>query len=137
MTKTSDAIWDEVTTQAVEESGAPYRSPPEKVSEQNPSGIQPSEFKVLILQDEVEKITKGGIHIPDEAHERDQYAAMTGVIIAVSPLAFTYENWPEGARKPSVGDRVVFAKYAGAVCKGKDGVEYRLVNDRDICAVMT
>jgi chaperonin GroES len=128
----SKAIWDEVTTKAVEESEAPYRSSPE-----NLSGIQPSEFKVLILQDKVEQKSAGGIIIPDEAHERDQYAAMTGVIIAVSPLAFTYEHWPEGARKPSVGDHVVFAKYAGATVKGRDGVEYRLVNDRDICAVMT
>lgn len=100
------------------------------------SGIQPTEFKVLILQDKIDNKV-GSIIIPDEAHERDQYAAMTGVIIAASPLAFTYEHWPEGAQRPSVGDRVVFAKYAGATVKGKDGVEYRLVNDRDVGAILT
>ena len=102
----------------------------------NPSGIAPTEFKVLVEPKKVEEKTKGGIIIPDEKLERDQYAAMEGVIIAASPLAFTYENWPDGARKPQVGDRVIFAKYSGAKVTGKDGVEYRLIADKDIGAVL-
>ena len=122
--------WLSATEQAVAEAEAPYQP-------RHPSGIEPTEFKALILQDKIEEKTPGGVIIPDDTKERDQYAAMTGGIVAASPLAFTYENWPQGARKPAVGDKVVFAKFAGATVKGRDGVEYRLVNDRDICAILT
>lgn len=104
---------------------------------ENTSGIFPTEFKVLVRAKQVEEKTKGGILLPDEKKERDQHAVMEATIVAVSPLAFTYEdNWPEGARKPSVGDRVIIAKYSGALVKGKDGVEYKLIADKDIAAVL-
>jgi co-chaperonin GroES (HSP10) len=35
-----------------------------------------------------------------------------------------------------VGDKVAFAKYAGLLYQGKDGVKYRMVNDGDITAVL-
>lgn len=101
----------------------------------NTSGIHPVEYKVLIRPIEVEdKI--GSIIIPDEARERDQFAQQKGVIVETSPLAFTYDTWPDGARVPQVGDTVFFAKYAGATEKGLDGAVYRLVNDKDIAAVI-
>jgi len=60
---------------------------------------------------------------------------MKGVLVAISPLAFTYDDW-KGANPPKVGDEVLFAKYAGAVVDGKDGKKYRLTNDKDIAAVL-
>ena len=30
----------------------------------------------------------------------------------------------------------MIAKYAGLLCRGKDDKEYRLVNDKDLCAVL-
>lgn len=103
----------------------------------NPSGINPTEYKVLVKPKAVEEKTAGGIFIPDESREREQYASTEGELVAISPLAFTYEDrWPEGFEKPKVGDRVIFAKYAGTKLKGKDGGEYRIVNDRDIAAVL-
>lgn len=30
----------------------------------------------------------------------------------------------------------MFAKYAGADVKGKDGADYRIINDKDISAVL-
>lgn len=102
---------------------------------ENTSGILPTEYKVLIAPVEVDQKTKGGIIIPDETKERDQYAQMRGVLVAVSPLAFTYDDWKD-AKPPKVGDEVLFAKYAGAVVDGKDGKKYRLTNDKDIAAVL-
>lgn len=103
----------------------------------NESGIYPTEYKILIAPKAVgEKI--GSIIIPDSTKERDQFAQMEGVIVAVSPLAFTYEpkeSW-NGSGPPKVGDRVLFAKYAGATVKGRDGKEYRIVNDKDLAAVL-
>ena len=106
----------------------------------SPSGIRPTEFKVLIRPDAVEEKSKGGILLPDVTKERDQAAQQDGVIVAIAPLAFSYasaEEWQRaGGQPPQIGDRVSFARYAGAVRKGKDGVEYRLVNDKDISAIL-
>jgi co-chaperonin GroES (HSP10) len=34
--------------------------------------------------------------------------------------------------KPQPGDRVLISKYGGVVLTGKDGKEYRLMNDEDV-----
>lgn len=103
---------------------------------QNPSGINPTEYRVLVRPKKVEEKSAGGIIIPDQTKERDQYAAMEGVLIAVSPVAFGYTEWPEGSRVPQIGDKVMFAKYAGSNIKGRDGEDYRVINDKDIHAVL-
>lgn len=103
----------------------------------NPTGIQPTEFKVLILPDPVEEVTKGGIILAAQTKDSEKYATIEGRIVAVSHLAFTYataEEW--GDAKPKPGDRVIFAKYAGVRHKAKDGQEYLLVNDKDIVATI-
>ncbi|WP_441235650.1 GroES family chaperonin [Bradyrhizobium sp. 930_D9_N1_4] len=104
----------------------------------NPSGVYPTEYKVLIQPIKVEERTKGGIFLPDEHKDREQFAQMQGVLVAVSPLAFTYAGKAEwgDAEKPKPGDKVMFAKFAGAAVKGKDGADYRIVNDKDVSAVL-
>lgn len=102
--------------------------------EMNPSGILPTEFKCLLRPIETpDKI--GSILLPDEAKEKEKFATQEGILIAVSPAAFNYDGMVrEQAPKP--GDRVLYAKYAGFTRKGNDGVDYRIVNDKDICAVL-
>jgi co-chaperonin GroES (HSP10) len=105
----------------------------------NPSGVTPTEYKVVVLPTEVgEKI--GSVFIPQTTQERDQFAVQEGKIVAVSPLAFTYaskDEWERvNAEPPKVGDSVVFAKFAGLTRKGVDGKMYRIVNDKDIVAVV-
>ena len=102
----------------------------------NLSGIKPIEFNVLVRQKEVEAVTKGGIIRPEINKEREQAAAIEGEIIAVSPLAFTYEKWPEGFQLPKPGDHVAFAKYAGMKLRGRDDVEYLILKDKDISCVI-
>lgn len=97
----------------------------------NSSGISPVEFKVLILPDAVKERTVGGIILPETTKDREEMAQVKGQIIAVGGDAFT--DWKD---KPSVGMRVYFGKYAGYAVKGDDGGDYRLVNDKDICAVL-
>lgn len=101
----------------------------------NQSGIQPTEYKILIAPKLTQEKSKGGIILPDTTKERDQHAQMEGVIVATSPLAFSYDNWKD-ASPPKVGDRVLFAKYAGALVTGADGKDYRLTNDKDVAAVL-
>lgn len=105
----------------------------------NPSGITPVEFKVLIHPEEVEdtdptlkRAKAAGLVMPEREKEREQMAQMYGRLIAVGGNAF--EDWRE--KIPKVGDRLMFAKYAGAPVEGQDGVKYRIAYDKDIAAVM-
>lgn len=97
----------------------------------NKSGIQPVEYKVLIKPEVVETKTAGGLYLPDQTKDKDQMAQVKGILVAIGGNAF--EDW-NGA--PQIGDNVYFAKYAGYVVKGEDGEEYRITNDKDICAVI-
>lgn len=106
----------------------------------NPSGIVPTEYKVLVKPKPAEEVTKGGIIIPTATKDSEKFAQTEGVIIAQSPLAHSYATSKEwaavGASKPKPGDRILYAKYAGAWVKGKDGAEYLLIQDKDICATI-
>jgi co-chaperonin GroES (HSP10) len=107
-----------------------------KEDDSHPSGVIPFEFKVLVKQDIMAEKTKGGIIIPEPARDDQQRAVMKGEIVSMSPAAFSYHNWDENTRIPKIGDRVVYARYAGSVIIGKDEVEYRLINDKDIGAII-
>ncbi len=98
-------------------------------------GIFPSEFKVLVKPDKVEEKTKGGIIIPETERDTQQHAATQGVIVAMSPLAFTYAEWPAGHFPPQVDDYVIFPRYVGFMVKGDDSEDYWLLSDKDILAV--
>lgn len=104
----------------------------------NTSGIRPSEFNVLVKPDDVEAKTKGGIILPPTKIEKDEFARTEGTLIAISPLAFTFEVWPEGTedQKPKVGDRVVFSRYQATEVTGKDGAKYWLMKDKAIAGVI-
>lgn len=102
----------------------------------NDSGIYPTEFKVLIRPKAVEEVTKGGIIVPESAQEKAKYAEMEGHIVAVAPGAFMYLEEAEWqGQKPAVGDAVIIAKYSGVRVKGRDGIEYVLINDKDLTAI--
>jgi chaperonin GroES len=101
----------------------------------NPSGIRPVEYKVVVYPKPVEEVTKGGIIVPVEKVVRDEFATQEATIVAVADSAFSEADiW--GSNPPKVGDVVLFAKYAGLLRKGKDGKDYRVLNDKDICAVL-
>ena len=104
----------------------------------NASGIRPVQYCVLVKPDEVEKTTKGGIILPDTKVEKDEFQRMEGVLVAASPMAFTFKDWPEDAKglRPRVGDRVIFARYNATELTGKDGAKYWLMKDEAIVGVM-
>ena len=93
----------------------------------NPSGINPIFDRILIRPLEVEEKTASGIIIStSENSEREQLANTTGEIVAMG------EEVPEGI--VSVGQKVGYAKYAGLMYKGKDGVDYRMINYDNLVA---
>ncbi len=99
-------------------------------------GMRPTEYNVIIAPARASE-KYGSIHKPDEYRESEEMAMQVGRIVALSPLAFNYEDkWPEGA-KPKVGDIVWFARYAGALIEAAfDGNSYRMVKDKDIAAII-
>jgi chaperonin GroES len=100
----------------------------------NKSGIRPVEYKVLVLPVKVEEKTKGGIILVDETKDRDKFAMTKGTLVAVGTIAFTDPDWLDC---PKVGDSVMYNRYAGgSLVKGNDGEEYRLMNDKEICAIL-
>jgi chaperonin GroES len=102
---------------------------------QNESGLTPVEYNIVVRMEAIEEKTKGGIILLDNAKDRDKLAADEGVIVAVSPLAFGYADWPEGSRIPQVGDRILMAQFDGRIWE-RDGVTYRLIKDKSVIAVV-
>jgi co-chaperonin GroES (HSP10) len=101
----------------------------------NESGLEPVEYNIVVRMDPVEEKTAGGLYLPNTKTERDKLAADEGVIVAASPLAFGYAEWPEGARIPQVGDRILMAQFDGRIWE-RSGVTYRLIKDKSVIAVV-
>ena len=99
----------------------------------NQSGINPAGHRVLILPRDVAEKTDSGIILSTAGmRERERMANTTGIVIAMGEGCYVEQEkpWCE------VGDKVAFAKYAGLLYTGKDGVQYRMVNDGDITATL-
>lgn len=107
---------------------------------ENQSGIQPLEFKVLVKPSDVEvdpalkRAREAGIQLPQDVVDREFAAQIVATFIDKGGNAF--EDWLD-KRLPRFGDSVLIAKYAGITVKGADGVEYRMLNDKDISGIIT
>jgi len=92
--------------------------------------IRPIGGKVLVKRLEAEERTVGGIVLPDTAKEKPQ----RGQIIEVGQGKLM----DDGSRadfQVKKGDKVIFASYAGTEIK-VDGVEYLLMDESDILAIL-
>ena len=90
--------------------------------------FQPLGDRILIKPIEQEEVSKGGLVLPDTARERPQ----EGEVIAAGPGRLT----DEGNRIPmelSVGDKVLYAKYAGTELK-EDDEDFLVLRESDILA---
>lgn len=102
----------------------------------NGSGIKPVGYNVIVKPQAVEVKTKGGLLLPDQVIEKDSFGRTEGVLVAVSPMAFAFEEWPDGEPKPQVGDQVMFSRYNATEMQGRDGVTYWLMKDQSIVGIM-
>jgi chaperonin GroES len=115
---------------------ASYR--PVEWAGKNESGYTPLGDLVLVLIDQVDEKTLGGVHIPDDVRERQDLAAESGVVVAMGEGAFVWSadrRRPFVGRKPVVGERVYIERYAGQLVSGLDGCRYRLMGDKQIGAI--
>ncbi len=91
--------------------------------------IRPLHDRVVIKRMEEERMSAGGIVIPDTATEKP----IRGEVVAVGegkPL----DNGQTRAPKVKSGDKVLFGKYSGTEVK-VEGTEYLVVREDDIFAV--
>lgn len=99
----------------------------------NESGINPVGWRILVLPRDIEEKSAGGIIINTErTKERDQLANTTGIVVAMGKECYrdTTTFWCQ------VGDKISFAKYAGLIYRGKDGKDYRMINDEDVTGTL-
>jgi chaperonin GroES len=92
--------------------------------------IKPLNDRVLVIWEEEEQKSAGGIIIPDTAKEKPQ----RGRIVAAGPG----KMGEDGKRTPlevKAGDRVLFARYAGTEIK-LDGVEHVFMKEDDVLSIV-
>lgn len=100
----------------------------------NTSGIKPRYERVLVLPDQASS-NVGGVFLPPETIERLAEAAETGVIVAVGADAWKWNSDRSRRCEDSPippGTRVYFERYAGGKFHGRDGLLYRLMDDKCI-----
>jgi len=92
--------------------------------------IRPLHDRVLIKRVEEEKMSKGGIIIPDSAKEKP----IEGKVVAVGGG----KVGEDGKVRPldvKAGDRILFGKYSGTEVK-IDGEEHLILREEDILGVL-
>ncbi|MFC3814702.1 co-chaperone GroES [Lysobacter sp. GCM10012299] len=92
--------------------------------------IKPLYDRVVIKRMEEEKMSAGGIVIPDSATEKP----IKGEVVAVGS-GKVLDNGNVRAVSVKVGDKVLFGKYSGTEVK-LDGTEFLVVKEDDIFAVL-
>lgn len=92
--------------------------------------LKPLGDRVWVEPIEREETTASGIILPETAKEKP----MEGKVLAVGPGARNSEGERQ-ALDVTVGDKVLFAKYAGTEVK-HDGTRYLIMRESDLLAVI-
>ena len=93
--------------------------------------IKPLNDRVLIKRKDADKMTPGGLYIPETAREKQ---VMQAEVIAVGPGAFD----DSGQRRPvgvSPGQVVIVSRYGGTDVE-IDGEKYQVVQEDDLQGVV-
>jgi len=92
--------------------------------------LKPLGDRVVVKPTPREEMTKSGIVLPDTAKERPQ----EGTILAAGP-GRTLDDGSREAMDVSVGQKILFQKYAGTEFK-LDDEELLILSQKDILAVI-
>ena len=93
-------------------------------------GLRPLGDRLVVKALAREAVTKSGIVLPDTAKEKPQ----EGEVLAVGS-GKVLENGKRSILEVQVGQRVLFAKYAGTEVK-VEGQEYLILRESDIVAIV-
>ncbi len=87
--------------------------------------VKPLSDRVLILPNQAEEKTAGGLYIPDTAKEKP----LAGKVVAAGPGTKDVEM------EVKVGDEVLYGKYAGQELQ-IEGQTYLIMKQSDILAII-
>ena len=90
--------------------------------------LEPLGERVIVRPIEQEQTTKGGIFLPDTAKEKPQ----EGEVVAVGPGRLA-DDGTRITMELTVGDRVIYSKYAGTEYKDGDD-QYLILRESDVLA---
>lgn len=94
------------------------------------SKIRPVGDRLVVKPAAKEEVTRSGIVIPDTAKEKPQ----EGEVLAVGP-GKVLDNGKRVTPEIKVGQRVLFAKYAGTEVK-MEGEEYLILRESDVMGIV-
>jgi len=92
--------------------------------------MRPLGDRVIVRRVEEETKTAGGIYIPDSATEKPS----EGEVLAIGKGRIT-DSGDTIPMNVSVGDKIVFGKYAGSEVK-VDGEDYLIMKEEDILGIL-
>lgn len=90
--------------------------------------LRPLDDRVVVEPLEAEEMTAGGIVLPDTAKEKPQ----RGTVLATGPGKLL-DSGERGELSVSVGDEVIFGKYAGTDVE-VSGHDVKILRESDILA---
>ena len=96
---------------------------------------QPTGWRILVLPFKINEKTKGGIIMGQDTIEKQQVASQCGNVLAMGPDCYHDKDRFKDGPWCKVGDRVMFARYAGSRIKIEGG-EVRLLNDDEVLATI-
>ena len=103
--------------------------------------LYPEGVKVIVKPVDTEKVSSGGIIIPEPARERKKNEITRGHIVAIGPTAnISFSR--DGVEKivAKIDDEVIFAQWGGAIVneEKEDGTRepLRILNDEDIVCLI-
>ena len=103
--------------------------------------LQVPGHRIMIKPQELKKKTESGILIEYGENEALEKAGLTqGTVVQVGPDAYKtmYVSGYAPAPWCKVGDEIIHAKYIGfEVTDPETNVQYRLINDEDVIAVIS
>jgi co-chaperonin GroES (HSP10) len=95
----------------------------------NTSGFEATGHRVLLLCEEQEEVTKGGIVLTQSIVDKEAAATYKGTVVEIG-----FDAWSDKSTDYcDVGDVVMVGQYVGKFhVSEKDGKKYRFVSDLDI-----
>ncbi len=91
--------------------------------------------RVLVLPDEVEEFSEGGIFIASLNRKEERAAQITGTVVSIGHLC--WKGFEDETPWCKVGDKVHFSRYAGRYIDDPETeIRYMVMNDEDIIALI-
>lgn len=99
---------------------------------------EPRGFKLLIEKPKPKEKTDGGVLLPDQAIEAENYLSICAKLVKIGPMAWKDREtgvWWRGGPWANVGDWLIIPKFTQFRME-IDDKEYRFINDDEVIAVI-